>query len=189
MSFKWTLLLAILVRFSCFYVWKHQYFSGETILCWCHWDDFCSRRQRCKMSKVLDNRYILDQMPVFSRCLWFYTTQGSRKCLNSRLLTLIKWAEWASFPGDFTAGRLRSEASTVPLRDGEEGWGLAWVKGTERSRACAPEGSATLPGWSVPILLLSWGDSSKRFLGFRVPSSDIICALFYLPLPRKSLVR
>lgn len=182
MSFKWALLLGMLVRFNCFYVCKHQHFSGEKVLCWCHWEDF------------LFNNYSWDQMHVFSRCHWFYTTQGSCKYLISRVLALIKWAEWMSFPGDFTAGKLR-EPSTIPLGMGTKaggwsGWGA--LKGAEHvHQRGEPHHLAglCLPSFSPGVTAegISWDP------GFLLVTSSVLFILFtswfYLPLPSKSLAR
>lgn len=194
MSFKWGLLLAILVRFNCFYVGKHQHFSGEKIICWCHWDDFCNKKQRYKMSRVLFNEYSLDQRYVFTRCHWFYTTQGSGKYLNSRVL--VKWEEC----------KVRTVKEAVfqvihsweaeewgqhrPSGDGEEDWGLAWVgalrgaehmhQGREAHHLTAQCLSSFSPG--VTAAGVSW-DS-----GFFLVTSCVLFTPFYLPLPSKSLV-
>lgn len=179
MSFKWALLLAILVRFNFFNVCKHQHFSGEKVLCWCHWDDF------------LFNSYSWNQMHVFSRCHWFYTTQGSCKYLNSRVLALIKWAEWMSFPGDFIAGKLRREPSTIPLGMGRKARGLpGW--GTLREAEHVHQrgephhlADLCLPSFSPGVTAagISWDP------GFLLVTSSVLFAPFYLPLPSKSLAR
>lgn len=73
-----------------FYVWKHQHLSraGQSFADAIGMTSV-ARGKDIKRA-VLFREHSLDQMPVFSRCHWFYTTQGSCKYLNSRVLTLIE---------------------------------------------------------------------------------------------------
>lgn len=125
-----------------------------------------ARRNGVKWA-VLGNGYTLDHTCLFSRCHWFYTTEGIPKNLNGtvrRLPTLAERAERAfqviSQPGE------RGGRPAPSLRGWGGGLGLSLVRGTERRQTRrAPRARAASPSWPLSRLFTaSFSPQGQQYL-------------------------